>query len=53
MALPDEFSIYCKNEDCGVYNIPYGFCDDCAREKLHKLGIKNDLVDIIINELYD
>jgi len=52
MGMPDEYSSYCKNDECGMFNIPDSYCDDCAREMLGK-SFDKKTVDKIIRILYE
>lgn len=53
MSLPNETSTYCKNyEDCGVYNIPEGYCIDCAIKKLLEAGVRKKTIKKVIKVLY-
>lgn len=48
MSVPDEYSVFCRNSVCGVYNVD-GICDECLTGfinfviKKKQRAIKNQL----------
>lgn len=52
MSLPDGYSMRCKNEECGSYNIDSPYCEDCARKKLEEARIYKKTIDKVLKILY-
>jgi len=52
MSLLDEYSIVCKNKECGNYNLSAPYCIDCAIEKLLEAKINRNTIRKVIIILY-
>ncbi len=53
MGLPNEYSTYCKNDKCSVFNLKDPYCEDCAKEKLKEAKIDKRTIKKVIEILYE